>query len=221
MTQQVYADNINEGITVYERVVNDTYQIVNGTIDTNRLSEENYLENYSNNILSPIMLGIEEEIDKSGGIYIVFDSKYTGRTEGFWIGVDENLNKISGLPTNIAGISEDDPSVGFYYDSLRNGKAAWGEYYTNDANSNVVSYSTPLVVNGQVIGMIGMDMLTGEIENMINDIKVYDTGYAFLLNEDFDYILHPTIPSASNLRTLENGRYNELADEIERGYGFN
>ncbi len=218
MTQQVYADNINEGITVYERVVNDTYQIVNGTIDTNRLSEENYLENYSNNILSPIMLGIEEEIDKSGGIYIVFDSKYTGRTEGFWIGVDENLNKISGIPTNIAGISEDDPSVGFYYDSLRNGKAAWGEYYTNDANSNVVSYSTPLVVNGQVIGM---DMLTGEIENMINDIKVYDTGYAFLLNEDFDYILHPTIPSASNLRTLENGRYNELADEIERGYGFN
>lgn len=45
MTQQVYADNINKEINIYERVVNDTYQIVNGTIDITRLSEENYLEN--------------------------------------------------------------------------------------------------------------------------------------------------------------------------------
>lgn len=80
-TQQVYADKVNEQVIVYERTLKDINQFVSGSIETSRLGEENYLENYSNGVLNPILTGIESELNLSGGLYVIFDHKYTGRTE--------------------------------------------------------------------------------------------------------------------------------------------
>lgn len=49
----------------------------------------------------------------------------------------------------------------------------------------------PIIINGITIGTIGADMNVEEITEDIANIKLYDTGYAYWVNKDFDYIIHP------------------------------
>ena len=214
-TEQVYADTFNQQLAIYEKTVTDIYQIVNGTINMTELSESGYLDNYGKNILNPILTGIGNETEKTAGVFVAFDSEYTGKTEGFWMGVDENKNSISGAPTNIAGRSEDDPTAAWYYNAIKSGKGSWGDPYINDMDINVMTYSIPLVLNNQTIGVVGIDLQVEELENMINEAKVYDTGYAFLLSKDYDYLVHPSLDSASNFKTIDDGKYADYVDEIE------
>lgn len=214
-TQQMYAGIFNEQLSIYEKTVTDIYQIVEGTLDTTKLNEEGYLNDYSRTILNPILTGIGNITDKSAGVYIAFDSKYTGITEGFWSGIDEEGNTISNMPTNVAGKSQDDPTVAWYYDAIKMGEPLWGEPYINDIDLNVMTYSSPLIINNETIGMVGIDLQIEELESMINDLKVYDTGYAFLLNKNYDYLFHPTLDSNSNFKTINDGIYGDYANEIE------
>ena len=214
-TEQVYADSFNQQLTIYEKTVSDIYQIVNGTIDITKLNQPGYLNDYSKNILEPILKGIGNETDKTAGVFVVFDWNYTGTTEGFWMGLGSDKKMTSGMPTNIAGKTQDDPSASFYYDAIKEGGPIWSNPYINNADTNVMSYSIPLTINNQTIGIIGIDLEMAELENMINEAKVYDTGYAFLLSEDYDYLVHPSLDSTSNFNTINDGQYSNYVDEIK------
>ncbi|WIV12861.1 PDC sensor domain-containing protein [Proteiniborus sp. MB09-C3] len=145
VTGEAHAKEFNEDLVVYETIVSNMYQIVKGTIDETRLYEEGYLSEYSSTILSPIVQKMTEETEKSAGLYIVFDPRYTGRSEGIWAAVDENGKLIHSIPTNVAGKSQDDPTASFYYDAIKAGKALWGDFYVNNVNVNVMSYSMPII----------------------------------------------------------------------------
>ena len=214
-TQQVYADVFNEQLSVYEKTASDIYQIVQGTLDRRLLDEPGYLREYSKTILEPILKKIAPETKRTAGTFVAFDSKYTGATEGFWIGIDKDNNIMTGMPTNVAGKPEDDPSASFYYDAIKRGKPSWGDPYVNNIDTNVMSYTRPIDLNNETIGVVGIDLQVAELETMINDLTVYDTGYAFLLNENYDYLFHPTLDSSSNFKTIENGSYDKFIDEIE------
>ncbi|WP_352420161.1 methyl-accepting chemotaxis protein [Proteiniborus sp.] len=211
---QAYSKEFNEDLAVYEAVVSNMYQIVEGTIDVTRIYEEGYLEEYSDTILSPIIQRMTKETTKSAGLYIVFDPKYTGRSEGIWAAVDESGKLIHSIPTNIAGKSQDDPDASFYYDAIKAGKALWGDFYVNNADLNVMTYSMPIIINNTPIGVVGADMKVGELKKQVEEIKLYDTGYAFVLNKDYDYLIHPTLDKDSNLKTVNDGQYSNIVDEI-------
>ncbi|NLZ82339.1 MAG: hypothetical protein GX915_01580 [Clostridiales bacterium] len=214
-TTQVYAEGINEDLEVYETIVSNMFKIVEGTIDTSRLYEEGYVQEYSNGIISPIVQGMAKETIKNAGLYIVFDPEYTGKSEGIWAALDDNGNLMHATPTNIAGMSQDDPNASFYYDAIKEGKPFWSDFYVNNADQNVMTYSMPIVINGMTIGTMGADMNVEEISEHIENIKLYDTGYAYLVNKDFDYIIHPTLDESNNLRTYNDGQFSSIVDEIE------
>lgn len=214
-TTQVHTENINEDLAVYETIVSNMYTIVEGTIDSSRLHEEGYLAEYSNSIINPILQGMAQDTRKNAGLYIVFDSKYTGKSEGVWAALDEKGNLMHSIPTNIAGISEDDPVAAFYYDAIKKGKAFWSDFYINEADQEVMTYSIPIVIDGMTIGTIGADMKVGEITKQIEEIKLYDTGYAYLVNENFDYLTHPTLDRNTNLSTYNDGQFSSLVDDIK------
>lgn len=215
-TEQIYADIINEQLSIYEKTLMDINYIVQETIDEKKLSEEGYLDNYSETILKPIIGRIGSETNRSAGAYVAFDHIYTGKTEGFWIGIDEDQNPILAMPTDVAGISEDDPRAAWYYDPITAGEGSWSDPYINDLNVNVMSYSLPIFLNNQLIGVGGIDLQVDELENMINESRVYDTGYAFLLSHDYDYLIHPSLDSSSNFTTIEDGKYSDYIEQIER-----
>jgi len=212
---QAYAKDINEALAVYETIVSNMYKVVEGTVDPSRLYEEGYLQEYSKSIISPIVQGMAQETKKSAGLYIVFDPKFTGKSEGIWVALDESGKLMHSTPTNIAGMSQDDPNASFYYDAIKEGKAFWGDFYINNADQNVMTYSVPIVIRGMTLGTIGADMNVEELKKHIEDIQLYDTGYAYMVNKDYDYIVHPTFDKSTNLRTYNDGQFSSIVEGIE------
>lgn len=218
---QIYTKDYNTNLDIYETMGLALYQSMDATIDIEKLYEEGYIVNYNDTILGPIVERMTKDAKESLGIFMAFDSKYTGRTEGIWASLDENGNIKKSLPTGFTNKDENNPKFSWYFDCIRLGDELWSGIYINNANLNVITYSRPVIVNDTPIGAIGIDLNVEEVVNEIKSIKLYDTGYAFVLNKDFDYLIHPTLDSSSNLKTVNNGEYSYIADEIDnKGIGI-
>lgn len=184
---KIYSKDFDEDIVRYETTAKSVYRLIEGTMDKKRLKEEGYIDDYVKNTLNPVLKQIAEQTDKSAGVYVVFDPRFTGKTEGVWAALDGDKT-IQLQPSEISGIDPKDPSVAFYYDAINAGAAKWGEFYNNDAGVDVMSYAIPIEYGNDYIGMIGIDLKVTEILKKIGDFKIYETGYASLLNKDFKNI---------------------------------
>jgi len=82
----------------------------------------------------------------------------------------------------------------WYQLPLRDGKLRISEPATYDFEGKqltTVTISVPFEINGQIIGVAGADILLDSLTEMIKNIKVYDTGYTFILSDKFTMIAHP------------------------------
>ena len=102
--------------------------------------------------------------------------------------------------------------------------SAWSDIESKDyekeipseANKKVITYANPIYINNKFVGMVGVELDFNKIQDLIRKIKVNDTGYAFLLDGDLNYMVHKTLKNTDNLRTYSNGKYNYMADLFKR-----
>ncbi|MGE4496655.1 MAG: methyl-accepting chemotaxis protein [Deferribacterales bacterium] len=82
----------------------------------------------------------------------------------------------------------------WYQKPLKSGSLYIAEPATYDFEGKqltTVTISVPFEINGRVAGVAGGDILLDSLTEMLKDIKVYDTGYTFLLSDKFTMIAHP------------------------------
>ena len=54
----------------------------------------------------------------------------------------------------------------------------------------LASTGVPVKKNGKNIGVVGIDLYLTDLQKMVESISVFETGYAFLLGNDGDFIAH-------------------------------
>ena len=81
-----------------------------------------------------------------------------------------------------------------YFIEASRGYSFFSEPFYNDMTNEIeVAITTPLYFNNRVIGVIVAFCNAQEFYNLINDIKIGMSGYAYLLNSNIDVVAHPTI----------------------------
>ncbi|AKN31423.1 chemotaxis protein [Clostridium carboxidivorans P7] len=218
-------NEINSKISKIETSVNTLSQIVLEDLDdVDRFSSDaQYLQDYQNRIES-VAKKFGENTDGAMTFYIRFNPKITPPTSGiFYSKENEKSNFKKLIPTDF---SKYDPSdmehVGWYYIPVNAKKATWMDPYLNsNINVYMISYVVPIFKNGKSIGIVGMDIDFKNIQNIVKGTKIYDSGYAFLLNEKCDIIYHPKINTKDNLSTIENGSLKSIKDEIIKNTSSN
>jgi len=103
------------------------------------------------------------------------------------------------MPHEITDLSmydkDDIEHVGWYYIPLSKGKPTWTEPYVNkNVDIYMISYVIPVYRDGKTIGVVGMDIEMPLIHEKVDSVKVYDTGYAFLMNHSGEIINHDDCP---------------------------
>ena len=81
----------------------------------------------------------------------------------------------------------------WYTDAVAaNGKTVWSDPY-EDAGSGqiVVTASKSYSKDGKLVGVIATDVLAGTLTNIIESIKVGETGYGFIISDTGKYIAYP------------------------------
>ena len=100
----------------------------------------------------------------------------------------------------------DKENSAWYFEPVTQGKACWVGPYKAHLLGRLpsVSYVMPIYNYGVLIGVLGMDTLFYSITSPIQSMRVYDTGFAFLLNDKGRIIFHPTISAGKTLEEVSS-----------------
>ncbi len=95
---------------------------------------------------------------------------------------------------------EDTEHVGWWYAPLETGTGTWLEpYFNKNLGIYMISYVRPLYEGDQFLGVAGMDINFDKIVETISSIKVYESGYAFLTDDQGTIIYHPTLKTGTTI----------------------
>jgi len=106
-------------------------------------------------------------------------------------------------------------------------KAGFTSLYVDVATGDLcITVSHAVKRNGEVLGVVGIDILVNALQGLVFAADLDGTGYSMLLDTNGDILIHPNpdfAPDAKgdfrNLGTVKNGAYNELWKQISAADG--
>ena len=126
-----------------------------------------------------------EKTDGALTAYIRYNPDFTDPTSGLFLTRDSAEDEFTFVtPTDFSMYDKDDlEHVGWYYIPVNNGGSTWMDPYTNEnIGVDMISYVVPIFINGESIGIIGMDIDFSVLTSMLEESKVGETGYSYLVN---------------------------------------
>jgi len=84
----------------------------------------------------------------------------------------------------------------------------------------MVSYVSPIIKEGQFIGISGVDVSLNSIDEKVGKIKVYDTGYAFMTSKSGVFLSHPKNKEwigTKSLKDIDAAGFDKMAADISNG----
>ena len=153
------------------------------------------------------------------------DPQFAGPKSGFYTGITDEGTFVDYDLTDFSKYMPGDmENLGWYYGAVNAGKAIWVEpYYDEIAGMLLISYIVPLYVDDALIGTVGLDVDFSYFINVVNEIAVYDNGFALLYSSDGQTILNDAIlpkheddeHESHSLVELKNGMKLELRAEYK------
>lgn len=182
------------------------------------LKDENYRTTYINNMCEAAY-DIAINTKGSIGIYLRLNPEIAGPTEGFyWLINDETGMLELEENTNITQYPKDDTEhVGWYYEPVEAGHAIWMDPYENqNTGRTIVSYTMPIYKDDQLVGIVGMDIDWTYITHMVDEIRLYETGYAFLTDENFTVAYSKEFSAGTDITGLSDDLAHVSQEELIR-----
>lgn len=101
----------------------------------------------------------------------------------------------------------------WYYQTVAAGEAIWLDPYDKvQFGKTCVSRCEPVYADKRFVGMIGIDVDFSTISEMIKGVSLYETGYAFLLDNNQQFLVHDSYTIADSLESVGyTGLLNALA----------
>ncbi len=119
----------------------------------------------------------------------------------FWSALDgEEFVKQPDLISTDLDINDTEHTT-WYYSPLKAGRPVWVGPYTAHylGDRQTISYVAPIYCYGFLVGVLGMDILMDTMVDQVKDLKVYDTGFVFLMDQDGTILYHPDMEAGSIL----------------------
>ena len=154
-------------------------------------NEELYAEHISN--MKALIETTARYTDGAVSVYYRLDSSIKGPKQGVWLLQNENGEFAEAEMTDISYYDRDDiERVGWYYIPIANGRETWmNPYYNKNMGEEIISYVIPIILDSKVIGVVGMDISTHLLYENAKNVTAYDTGYAFLMDNEGNFVYHP------------------------------
>lgn len=195
---------IDEKLLNIEQSVNAIYHFAIGQIrETDDLwqDKEKFLEHISR--MGELMETTVEYTDGAVSVYYRISAGMQDEVPGIWLVQGEDGEFSEHEITNLSLYESNDiEHVGWYYIPIENGKETWiNPYFNRNMNEEIISYVIPIFADDDVVGVVGMDIATSLLYDSTKTVTVYDSGYAFLMDNEGKFVYHPDMKG--NLITEE------------------
>ncbi len=102
----------------------------------------------------------------------------------------------------------------WYKEAVEAKKTILTKPYVSTDKISVVTITTPILVNGKVKAVLGVDIKLNNINEFRENIKVFETGKAFILQSDGYFLSHSKYTTDDSFYEIENGKYRKVGDKI-------
>lgn len=221
------AAQLNAQMNRVEQSVNTAYNIaLQQLTDVNAFkTSKAYVDNFTA-IMNEMLYEVGGNTEGALTAYIRYNPEFTEPDSGvFWSRSSDAEPFEALVPTDFSMYSSDDlEHVGWYYIPVQNGKPTWmAPYLNSNINVYMVSYVIPITIDGESIGIIGMDIAFDKFTGIVDNATVFETGSAFLADAEGNISYHKTIDAGTAISGLEDSdeMTKALADPAMEGQPVN
>ena len=178
-------------------------------------SDEEYRNSYVERLEDVCQL-LARDATNVKSYYVRFSPNLLSFEKGFRFTRSGEANKFERVKiVRIQDYQEtDEEHVGWYYTPISKGITVWMEPYHNEIfNSDMVTCATPFYKDGELVGVIGMDIDFSTLINDLQELKIFDTGYAFLCDASGKIFYHPLYESGTYIQQDVSGFDARLENE--------
>jgi diguanylate cyclase (GGDEF)-like protein len=205
---------------------NDADQMLHLTATTGALNLESYFESVEHSVetVATLVQGsfdgmpfedLEAQVERNRNLferiayntngvltyYFRIDPEISDTVKGFWYVNQDGKGFQEHEVTDISQYDTNDTSELVWFTVPKaTGKGVWlPPYNTENLGARVISYNVPVYWQNQFIGVIGIEIDYDTLAQEVENIKIFDSGYAFILDEDSNVIYHPQIDDSGQL----------------------
>lgn len=199
------AEEVNALISRIEQSVNVLSDMILKELDMNQFTSN---KSYADVLTKQLDTQVRIFADNTEGVitaYVRYNPDYSNPTSGCFFSRSSLAEEFESLtPTDFSMYDPSDMThVGWYYAPINHGAPMWMSPYLNEnINVYMISYVVPLFVDGQSIGIVGMDIDFSQLTNIVDEATIYDTGYAFLTDVNATVMYHKNIENNQSLTEL-------------------
>ena len=222
-----YAQEFSGEFARLEERVQEINSYVQQTLDVRRLvTDRTYLAEYEKQI-APFMEYFALHRSISDASWMYFDPRWSDSPHDvYYVGSNGKMERQKHIPFEYydnTPVPQDDKE--WWYGPVRTGVGFWTNPYNwtlrNGRVIKVASYALPILKDGVLVGVGGSYYPFDTLIQRVADIRVYQSGYASLVNEKMDVIVHPTMfagtrYTSDNLFTYKGGLYADLARQVRQ-----
>ena len=136
--------------------------------------------------------------------YYRIDPAVSASVEGFWFVNLDGKGFETHEVTDITQYNTEDTSQLVWFTVPKaTGEPVWLKpYITDNLDVRVISYNVPVYFGEQFVGVIGIELDYSAMAAQVNNITLYENGYAFITDADGVIVYHPHM-SIPELETRE------------------
>ncbi|MDO4804137.1 MAG: diguanylate cyclase [Lachnospiraceae bacterium] len=129
--------------------------------------------------------------------YFRIDPEISEDVTGFWYVYQDGEFKEHEV-TDITQYDTNDTSALVWFTVPKaTGEGVWlPPYYTENLGTRVISYNEPVYWKNRFVGVIGIEIDYEMLKQEVENISIFKSGYAFILDEDSNVFYHPLLDSA-------------------------
>lgn len=224
------AAELNAQMSRVEQSVNTAYNVVLQQLTDVRAfkTDKAYVDAFTA-IMNEMLYEIGGNTEGVLTAYIRYNPEFTEPDSGVFWSRGSDTEKFEALvPTDFSMYSPDDlEHVGWYYIPVKNGKPTWmAPYLNSNINVYMVSYVIPIVIDGESIGIIGMDIAFDQFTSIVDSATIFESGFAMLADDQGNVAYHRAIETGTPIaQVIGNDIVTDaLADSAREGqivsYGY-
>lgn len=125
--------------------------------------------------------------------YYRIDPAVSSSVKGFWFVNLDGEGFAAHEVTDITQYDTDDTSQLVWFTVPRaTGEPVWQKpYITDNLDVRVISYDVPVYFGEQFVGVIGIELNYSAMAAQVDNITLYENGYAFITDADGEVVYHP------------------------------
>lgn len=196
-------DVLNKTITYMDTI--DSF--ISSTLNYSKISsnDKEYLSDYTN-IITPFIEKLANDYSEALGIAFIINPELTNTYNEIIFERTSPNDAVSRIHKfKKEDFEEGNPSTSWYYNVLNSKDGVWSDPHTDEfSDSWRFSFTKPIYIDDKLIGVVAIDLFFDKFKESILELWAYNTGYAFLLDSNHNFIVHNEYDIKSNIKETLN-----------------